>query len=550
MKVAERNRRAARLRRREVLQLLLGAPLAASALSCDRHTAPRSYAGELLGQNAQAGHRLRGALPRPDEFPKQPTHTAAVVIVGAGPAGLSAGYALAQQNIDDFCLLDLEACAGGTSRAGTSAVTPYPWAAHYITCPTADNGPLCTLLKEMGVITVDAAGEPRGLDPYLVSEPKERHFYRGFFYPGLYRYAGASADDLDQLKRFQAEVVDLSQQRDTRGRRAFALPFSQSSNDERWAALDRVSAADFLRRKGYTSERLRWLADYACRDDFGLTLADTSAWALLHYFAARSDGERPHVGDVLTWPQGNAALTAHLQRSYRRPVQGDTLVVDVAQDASGVSVYAIDVRSQRLLHYRARRVILATPQFIVQRLVRELRQQTEQGPPAYGAWWVANLHLRQRPQQRGAEQAWDTVLTESPSLGYVCATHQRGRGFGPTVLTYYMPMTDSDPAAGRQRLFGLGLNELQDVVLSDLVHAHPDLRSHVERIDVFRWGHAMVQPRVGRLFAAAQTTAKSVRGRLHFAHSDLSGLALFEEAFDHGLRAAAEVIAELRAEPV
>jgi hypothetical protein len=30
---------------------------------------------------------------------------------------------------------------------------------------------------------------------------------------------------------------------------------------------------------------------------------------------------------------------------------------------------------------------------------------------------------------------------------------------------------------------------------------------------------------------------------LHFAHTDLSGIALFEEAFDHGLRAAREIAA-------
>ncbi len=29
---------------------------------------------------------------------------------------------------------------------------------------------------------------------------------------------------------------------------------------------------------------------------------------------------------------------------------------------------------------------------------------------------------------------------------------------------------------------------------------------------------------------------------MHFAHSDLSGVALFEEAFYHGLRAAEEVL--------
>jgi len=33
-------------------------------------------------------------------------------------------------------------------------------------------------------------------------------------------------------------------------------------------------------------------------------------------------------------------------------------------------------------------------------------------------------------------------------------------------------------------------------------------------------------------------------GHEHFAHSDLSGVALFEEAFYHGLRAAEEILAE------
>ena len=34
-------------------------------------------------------------------------------------------------------------------------------------------------------------------------------------------------------------------------------------------------------------------------------------------------------------------------------------------------------------------------------------------------------------------------------------------------------------------------------------------------------------------------------GRVHFAHTDLSGLALFEEAHDHGVRAAEEVLTAL-----
>jgi hypothetical protein len=61
-----------------------------------------------------------------------------------------------------------------------------------------------------------------------------------------------------------------------------------------------------------------------------------------------------------------------------------------------------------------------------------------------------------------------------------------------------------------------------------------------------RWGHAMVQPRVGFVFGPSRRKAALPVGRLFFAHSDLSGLALFEEALHHGVRAAEEVFSLLR----
>ena len=44
---------------------------------------------------------------------------------------------------------------------------------------------------------------------------------------------------------------------------------------------------------------------------------------------------------------------------------------------------------------------------------------------------------------------------------------------------------------------------------------------------------------------ARQKAAQPYRG-IHFANTDLSGLALLEEAFYHGLRAAEEVLAGLQ----
>ena len=52
----------------------------------------------------------------------------------------------------------------------------------------------------------------------------------------------------------------------------------------------------------------------------------------------------------------------------------------------------------------------------------------------------------------------------------------------------------------------------------------------------------------GTFTSPARRDAQRARGRLHFAHSDLSGVALFEEAFFHGFRAAGEVLAALKCE--
>ena len=88
-----------------------------------------------------------------------------------------------------------------------------------------------------------------------------------------------------------------------------------------------------------------------------------------------------------------------------------------------------------------------------------------------------------------------------------------------------------------------------DAIMADLGRAHPQLERHVERIDVCRWGHGMIQPRPGFVWGAARRAAATPIGPIHFAHSDLSGIALFEEAFHHGVRAADEVRAALSGVP-
>jgi hypothetical protein len=52
----------------------------------------------------------------------------------------------------------------------------------------------------------------------------------------------------------------------------------------------------------------------------------------------------------------------------------------------------------------------------------------------------------------------------------------------------------------------------------------------------------MISPRPDFIWSGAREKAIEPYRNIHFAHTDLSGIALFEEAFYHGLRAAKEIV--------
>jgi len=522
--------------------LLAAAPLAVT-VGCHSDPAPLPP-GDLVGPSDTLGHRLRdGWRPEPDAWTSHQ-----FVIVGGGAAGLAAAWRLRRKGVTDFALLELEPELGGTARGGTSAAGPYPWGAHYVPAPLAGNPLLVELLRELGVVeAMNPDGSPVIAEGVLCRDPQERLFFRGRWYDGLFLHAGESPDDAEQLRRFNLEVGRWAGWRDATGRRAFAIPVASGSDDAVVAALDRQTFADWLTQHGFTSSRLRWLADYACRDDYGLTAEQASAWAGLFYFASRVNGPGAEAQPLMTWPEGNARLIRHLAESAAEQVQPGWAAADVRPAGDGVEVVAVSHDGGRVRGLRARRVIVATPQFITRQLVRGLREQPWRAAFTYGAWLVANLHLRDRPPGLGVPLAWDNVLYESPSLGYVVNTHQRGADHGPTVWTYYRPLTDADPRAARLQLLGTGRDGWAEAVLADLGMAHPDLRRLVTRLDVMRWGHAMVRPVPGFVWGPDRRRAAEPAGRVHFAGADLGGVPIFEEALYHGARAADEVIQGERA---
>jgi glycine/D-amino acid oxidase-like deaminating enzyme len=532
------------MNRRELLAAFLGVPFAMAA--CRRNETLPLPAGEIVGASDVFGHRVRDGLRV--EVPQDAWTSVPVVIVGGGVAGLTAAWRLRNSGFTNFVLLELETAPGGTARSGTNGRFSFPWGAHYIPAPMKENAALVSLLDEMGVVEgKDKNGEPIIGEQFLCRDPEERLFYKGRWYEGLYLHAGESEDDKQQLDKFNAELDHWIAWRDGKGRRAFTLPVSMCSDDAEVTALDRVSMSDWMNQRGFVSPRLHWWVDYACRDDYGMTLEQTSAWAGLFYFCSRVPAPKTESQSLITWPEGNGRLVRHLFEKAKTNIQLDRAAVDLIPHDNGVDVITLDREGREPRGFRAKRVIFAAPQFMARYVVRPYRDNP---PPHiaefhFGSWMVANLTLKDRPKQSSARDfplAWDNVFYESPSLGYVVATHQRSLDRGPTVFTYYYPLVDANERAARTRLLETDWRGWAEVTLADMSRAHPDIRGLVERLDVMRWGHAMIRPRTGFIWGQARREAAKPFRSIHFAHSELSGVALFEEAFDVGLRTADQVL--------
>ncbi len=532
------------LTRRKLLTAFLGAPFAMAACGLRE---PRTFPeGEIIGQSVSLGHVLRES--RSFEVPTDKWETKKVVIIGGGIAGLTSAWKLKKENFNDFVLLELEKEVGGTSQSGKGDPVSYPWGAHYLPVPFRENAELIDLLDEMSLLKGrDAQGEVVVREQFLCREPEERVFYKGRWYEGLYLNVGASEEDKRQFAEFQKRIDKWVNWRDGSGKRAFVVPLANCSADAEVTSLDKISFDEWLRQNGFTSERLRWYCDYACRDDYGLKLEQTSAWAGLFYFCSRVRKSGVESQPFITAPEGNGQFVNHFLEKVKDNVRRSQIVVSVVPTEKGADVICLDGAELRGVH--CERAIFASPMFTAPYIIHGFRDDLPfmASEFQHNAWFVANLFLKGRPKPRFAKDfplSWDNVLYESPSLGYVTATHQKGIDYGPTIMTYYYPMCAEEN--GRTRLFNYEWRDLADVCLTDLARAHPDIYDLTERIDIMRWGHAMISPRPNFIWSGDREKAIKPYRNIHFAHTDLSGIALFEEAFYHGLRAAGEILSVAR----
>ena len=502
--------------------------------------------GKILGASANIGHLLRDGKTGPVVS----TTRKKAVIIGAGVSGLSAGRHLLEKGVTDFWVMDLEDHAGGNASHGENATSAYPLGAHYLPTPNSDLKDYLNFLESCGVITgYDEKQLPVYNDFYVCFDSQERLFINGRWQDGVIPHYGVPADELKQLERFLQMMEKFRSQKGTDGNDAFAIPVNNSSKDEVFVQLDAITMQKWMHENGFTSPYLTWYVNYCTRDDFGTTINQISAWAGIHYFAGRKGlGANATQSDVITWPEGNGFLVKALQANFNGHIKKNALALNVEQKDNLVQITWLDTTAHTMHIVEAEQCILAVPQFVAVRLLKDAaRQKLVHDHIQYAPWMVANLLVSNLTEKEGIEMSWDNVIYNSQSLGYVDATHQLVQQKMPLKnITYYLPLTEKDAATERKTAQQKTHAEWTELIITDLEKVHPGIRNAIQEINVMVWGHAMAQPLPGMIHGnTRENLSRSVNNCIHFAHTDLAGISIFEEAFYQGIGAAEKLLKQL-----
>lgn len=526
---------------------LLGATSFASYRAFNPQTPPISidYPGMALG------HAMRDQMHAlPNDIPIK--HVKAV-IVGSGGAGLSAAWQFAKHGMHDYVLLDGPE-RNGNNRGEHHGNVYYPTGAHYLPLPSLESVHIEELLQDLKIFQ-DGQYDERA----LVHAPTERLYFDQHWQSAIAPHKNI------QSERFFAHMHRLSLQHGSDGKRLFAMPLAASSLDEKWRELDKIVFATWLEQENYDDESLLWYADYCCRDDYGQGIHQVSAWAGLHYFCARTrlDDEHEHSHQVLTWSDGLNHLSERMRQycrlktcpdmaSYRtltnQAVSLNASAMHIEETDQLVKVLVYDGQ-QGWLWLHAQAVICAMPLYIAARVVNHISQygfDPSVHMPEYAPWLVSNFILKGLPNEySGTPLAWDNVAYQGQGLGYIVSTHQEfWRGQPPyTSFTAYNALNHDTPANIRHWLINSTPETIYQHAAAELESIYGvDIRRHMVQARITVRGHAMAAPTPDYLSNTGLQALQNHTGRLQFAHSDLSGYSVFEEACWWGKQKAVSVL--------
>lgn len=520
---------------------VVGSILSNQLLSCSNE---HPFPVHLIGADFERGHRIR-QKENINSFSE--IIRVNKLIIGGGISGLSTAYHLNENGENDFLLLEMNNEIGGNSSAWK---TPYTWAprgAHYLSLPNDDNFPLIRFMEKHQLITGKIDGKYVYNERHLCHAPNERLLYRGQFQEGLVPEYGVDEKAMKEIEHFFAWMRELKSALDENGMLLFNIPSRNGKLQQHIEELDQETFLSFLTKHEVTNPELIWFLDYCCRDDFGAGMDKVSAWAGIHYFAARkANPYNAEPTSVLTWPEGNFHLSKMLAHPVSDKIKKDLVVHQIIENQKEVEVLAFNVDKKIWIKYIAEKVVVSCPSYVTQHIL-----QSAQWPHEFFngfthfPWFIGIVTVKKLPTtENGVPLAWDNVKYGTKGLGYVSNRHQElKRMEGPLVLSVYLTLDELSANEGRKHLFRANEKELVKRVVDELKGIHPKIEEEILSIDLQRWGHGMITPVPGSLKKQLeyQSLSKNVK-RVYLAHTDYSSYSIFEEGFDAGYRASQYLI--------
>ena len=112
-----------------------------------------------------------------------------------------------------------------------------------------------------------------------------------------------------------------------------------------------------------------------------------------------------------------------------------------------------------------------------------------------------------------------------------------------SVFTAYHALSGQTPQAARDWLTRASPQDLRDIAAADLVAAYgKEFWRNARQLEITVRGHAMASPVCGYLSNPGLAALRAVDGPVLFAHADLSGYSVFEEASWWGVKAAGRIL--------
>jgi hypothetical protein len=521
-------------------QILSVAALSTAALAL-AYYAPRFLAKKLkilFESNSVRGHIMRENLPQ--TVSAKLNTDVDTLIVGAGAAGLSAAYFLEKNNFKNYIVLEADSKIGGNSSFSENDVSKFPNGAHYLPIIRNDDLELLDFLKQAGVVTGFQDQLPIYNEEYLCHAPDERLFIKGRWQESLIPSFGLNQTELKQFHDFFNYTHELQNKKGRDGKFLFSIPVDRSSQDEEWLKLDKISFTDFLIQKEWLNPAMNWYVNYCCRDDFGIDANLTSAWAGLHYFCSRNgQAANAQAQSVLTWPEGNAFLIEYLNKKITQPIKTECTVRSVNKTEKGYEVFFVD-RDMQVQRVNCKKIIYAVPQSVISKIQPELNLTVHS---QFNPWVLVNLKVKKEVLETHSNLAWDNVRFGSDSLGYINSSHQLLVAEQDLVnLTFYHAFSGAIAKEERLKLYQASKEQLLQIALDDISKMHPEISQYIIEAHIKVLGHGMVSPRVNYIWQDRKSIADRNNSTIIMAHTERSGISIFEEAFHQGLRAALVVL--------